>query len=394
MTESEGDKGGSSVIDFSSPYYLHPSDSPKQPSVNEKPETSSSEYKSWMRCDAMIKGWLTTTMKKGTRDSVKYANTSLEIWSDLKERFGKESAPRAYELKKKITATRQEGSSVLTYYTRLRASYEELDWIGIRTGSEGDKGRSSVIDFSSPYYLHPSDSPKQPSVNVVLTDGNYNDWAREMTNFLFAKNKTDFVDGTLKKPETSSSEYKSWMRCDAMIKDLKERFGKKSAPRAYELKKKITATRQEGSSVSTYYTSLSIGKEIMTLNEQILDLNKLLSKEKSTISFLLEEKKKLTSDFKTRKDELLDKQIQLEKKIKELNNILVKTCQSIQTIHMLSPKPDSFYHTEQKMALGYQNPFYFKKAHKKQQSLYDGKVLLEKHDPLVVHDSEETLQLA
>nr|GFA32394.1 hypothetical protein [Tanacetum cinerariifolium] len=61
---------------------------------------------------------------------------------------------------------------------------------------------------------------------------------------------------------------------------------------------------------------------------------------------------------------------------------------------MLSPKLDSFYHTEQKMALGYQNPFYLKQAQKKQQSLYDGKVLLNKHDPPVVHDSEETLQLA
>nr|GFC27010.1 hypothetical protein [Tanacetum cinerariifolium] len=93
------------------------------------------------------------------------------------------------------------------------------------------------------------------------------------------------------------------------------------------------------------------------------------------------QKKKLKSNFKTREDELLDKQIQLEKKIKELNNILVKMGQSIQTIHMLSPKPDSFYHTKQKMALGYQNLFYLKKAQKKQQSLYDGKVLLEKHDP-------------
>nr|GFB04749.1 hypothetical protein [Tanacetum cinerariifolium] len=46
------------------------------------------------------------------------------------------------------------------------------------------------------------------------------------------------------------------------------------------------------------------------------------------------------------------------------------------------------------MALGYQNPFYLKQAQKKQQSLYDGKVLLAKHDPIVVHDSEETLQLA
>ncbi|GKA45740.1 hypothetical protein Tco_0738536 [Tanacetum coccineum] len=119
-----------------------------------------------------------------------------------------------------------------------------------------------------------------------------------------------------------------------------------------------------------------------------------LSTEKSTVSSLLEEKKKLKSDFKIREDELLDKQIQLENKIKELDNILVKTGQSIQTMHMLSPKPDSFYHTEQKMALGYQNPFYLKQAQRKQQSLYNGKVLLEKHDPPVVHDSEETLQLA
>nr|GFC07562.1 hypothetical protein [Tanacetum cinerariifolium] len=111
----------------------------------------------------------------------------------------------------------------------------------------------------------------------------------------------------------------------------------------------------------------------------------------SEVTSVEQEKKRLKSDFKTREDELFDKQIQLEKKIKELNNILVKTCQSIQTIHMLSPKPDSLYHTEQKMALGYQNLFYLKQAQKKQQSLHDGKVLLEKHDPPVVHDSEETL---
>ncbi|GKD03035.1 hypothetical protein Tco_1178009 [Tanacetum coccineum] len=44
--------------------------------------------------------------------------------------------------------------------------------------------------------------------------------------------------------------------------------------------------------------------------------------------------------------------------------------------------------------LGYQNPFYLKQAQQKQQSLYNGKVLLEKRDPPVVYDSEETLELA
>ncbi|GKB05442.1 retrovirus-related pol polyprotein from transposon TNT 1-94 [Tanacetum coccineum] len=46
------------------------------------------------------------------------------------------------------------------------------------------------------------------------------------------------------------------------------------------------------------------------------------------------------------------------------------------------------------MALGYQNHFYLKQAQQKQQSLYNGKVLLEKHDPPAVYDLEETLQLA
>ncbi|GJX43040.1 retrovirus-related pol polyprotein from transposon TNT 1-94 [Tanacetum coccineum] len=139
---------------------------------------------------------------------------------------------------------------------------------------------------------------------------------------------------------------------------------------------------------------LSYAKTIMTLNEEIANFSNQLSKEKSTVSSIQEEKKKLNSDFKICKDELLDKQIQLENKIKELYNILVKTGQSIQTMHMLSPKPDSFYHTKQKMALGYKNPFYLKHTQQKQQSLYNGKVLLEKHDPPAVYDSEETLQLA
>nr|GEV22605.1 integrase, catalytic region, zinc finger, CCHC-type, peptidase aspartic, catalytic [Tanacetum cinerariifolium] len=181
---------------------------------------------------------------------------------------------------------------------------------------------------------------------------------------------------------TELARFKNQTRCFEISQEKYEKLERCYQQSVYQeqcLSKKINALH------------LSTGKQKLTLNEQILDLNKQLLKEKSIVSFLLEEKKRLKSDFKTREDELLDKQIQLEKRIKELNNILVKTGQSI---HMLLPKPDSFYHTEQKMALGYQNPFYLKQAQKKQQSLYNGKVLLEKYDPPVVHDSEETLQLA
>nr|GEU41172.1 hypothetical protein [Tanacetum cinerariifolium] len=71
------------------------------------------DYMPWMRVDAMIKGWLATAMEKNIRNSVKYAGTASEIWSDLNERFGKESAPRAYELKQKITSTQQAGDTAI-----------------------------------------------------------------------------------------------------------------------------------------------------------------------------------------------------------------------------------------------------------------------------------------
>nr|GFA65413.1 hypothetical protein [Tanacetum cinerariifolium] len=68
---------------------------------------------------------------------------------------------------------------------------------------------------------------------------------------------------------------------------------------------------------------LSFGKQITTLKKEITNLNKQLSKEKSTVSSLQEEKKKLKSDFKIHEDERFDKQIQLENKIKELDSILI-----------------------------------------------------------------------
>nr|GEV10507.1 hypothetical protein [Tanacetum cinerariifolium] len=139
---------------------------------------------------------------------------------------------------------------------------------------------------------------------------------------------------------------------------------------------------------------LNSAKQITTLNDEISNLNKQLSKEKSPISSLMEEKKKLRHDFKTREDKFLDKEVGLEAKFKDLENILLKRDQTVQTMHMLNPKPDSFYHPNQKMALGYPNPSYLKKAQVKQQSLCNGNLLLEEHDPPAVYDSEETLKLA
>ncbi|GJU36918.1 retrovirus-related pol polyprotein from transposon TNT 1-94 [Tanacetum coccineum] len=216
----------------------------------------------------------------------------------------------------------------------------------------------------------------------VLYDSLYNNLATEVEKVNSVNRKLRETNANL---TTELARYKNQERCFEINQekyDKLERCYQQSVYQEQCLSKKVNALH------------LSSGKQITTLNEEISNLSKQLSKEKSTVSSLQEEKKRLKSDFKMREDELLDKQIDLENKIKELDNILVKTGQSIQTMHMLSPKPDSFYHSEHKMALGYQNPCYLKQAQQKQQSLYNGKVLLEKHDPPTVYDSEETLELA
>nr|GFC88026.1 hypothetical protein [Tanacetum cinerariifolium] len=88
----------------------------------------------------------------------------------------------------------------------------------------------------------------------------------------------------------------------------------------------------------------------------------------------------------------MDKEIDLEKKIKELDNIVYKVGQSAQTVHMLT-KPQVFYDDTHKQALRYQNPFYLKKAQRIKLTLYDSIVISKKHDVVYVDDSEETLIL-
>nr|GEV46726.1 hypothetical protein [Tanacetum cinerariifolium] len=76
-----------------------------------------------------------------------------------------------------------------------------------------------------------------------------------------------------------------------------------------------------------------------------------------------------------------------------LIHMLKRRSQTVQTMYMLT-KPQVFYDEAHKTALGYQNPLYLRQAQRKQHVLYNEKSLIEKHDPIYVCDSEETLILA
>ncbi|GJR10889.1 hypothetical protein Tco_0793541 [Tanacetum coccineum] len=98
------------------------------------------------------------------------------------------------------------------------------------------------------------------------------------------------------------------------------------------------------------------------------------------------------NESKEKENKYMENEIDLEKKIKELDNIICKVGQSAQTVHMLT-KPRAFYDNTQKQALGYQNPFYLKKAQRIKPTLYDGVVMSNTHVVMPVIDDEETLIL-
>uniref|UniRef100_A0A2N9F1L6 CCHC-type domain-containing protein n=1 Tax=Fagus sylvatica TaxID=28930 RepID=A0A2N9F1L6_FAGSY len=70
---------------------------------------------------------------------------------------------------------------------------------------------------SSPYTLHPSDSPSLVLVSSLLTGDNFPKWQKAMTRALNAKNKLSFVDGSLPTPDPNSPKYKQWNQTKDMV---------------------------------------------------------------------------------------------------------------------------------------------------------------------------------
>ncbi|GKD16341.1 hypothetical protein Tco_1205499, partial [Tanacetum coccineum] len=134
-------------------------------------------------------------------------------------------------------------------------------------------------------------------------------------------------------------------------------------------------------------------------NAQFADFEKEMNYLKQTLPEQSKEKELLTKIFNVFKNESkekeaknIDTEIALEKKVKELDNIVCKMGQSAQTVHMLT-KPQVFYDNNLKQAFGFQNPFYLKKAQQIRPMLYDGSVIVKETNVISIADFEETLML-
>ncbi|KAJ1685788.1 hypothetical protein LUZ63_017178 [Rhynchospora breviuscula] len=156
---SKGSAISSKVIDGSSPFFLYPSDNPGtmisscvlkgenydlwqkamrnalraknklgfiDGSVMQPADAGAPEASLWGPCNSMLVSWLFNSIDPALQPSIAYAETVNELWDDLNERFAIGNSTRIHQLKADIAAARQQGQSVVAYYTRLKSMWDEL----------------------------------------------------------------------------------------------------------------------------------------------------------------------------------------------------------------------------------------------------------------------------
>ncbi|GJT49221.1 retrovirus-related pol polyprotein from transposon TNT 1-94 [Tanacetum coccineum] len=166
--------------------------------------------------------------------------------------------------------------------------------------------------------------------------------------------------------------------------------------------------------LSSYGSDILSEYLLETQNAAVQDTNSLAQQDVMILSVFEQLSNQVTNCNKVNKDNLIaneslsaelerykerekeakniNKEIALEKKVKELDNIVCKMGQSAQTVHMLT-KPQVFYDNNLKQALGFQNPFYLKKSQLIRPMLYDGSVIAKESNVISIADSKETLML-
>ncbi|GKA26571.1 hypothetical protein Tco_0712680 [Tanacetum coccineum] len=109
---------------------------------------------------------------------------------------------------------------------------------------------------------------------------------------------------------------------------------------------------------------------------------------------MVEEVTTLKKDFKQKENKYLEDFLGMKALKEKVEDKLFKQDQSLQTVHMLC-KPKSYYDEKKKVGIGYKNPLYLTHAMQVQSALYNGhEIVKTNHAPAVVHDSEDTLEIA
>ncbi|GJW10263.1 hypothetical protein Tco_1576090 [Tanacetum coccineum] len=109
---------------------------------------------------------------------------------------------------------------------------------------------------------------------------------------------------------------------------------------------------------------------------------------------MVQEVMSLKKHFKQKENKYLEEFFDMKALKEKVEDKLYKQDQSLHTVHMLC-KPKPYYDEQKKVAISYKNPLCLTRAKQIQPALYNGhKIIKTNHVPAIVHNSEDTLEIA
>nr|GFA72613.1 hypothetical protein [Tanacetum cinerariifolium] len=188
-----------------------------------------------------------------------------------------------------------------------------------------------------------------------------------------------FKEANNKLSETNNLLYADYKKSQAKLARRNSReYASQMELECAKVRGDLLSYKMEYQKSCTKYT-----ETINDLNQTILEMNDNLSAHQDTISILSQKKEAQLKLYKTREDKELDKVIQLENKVKVLDNIVYKTGQSDQMMNMLNNK----YRTS------FVKPEFLKKAQRANPRLYDIGCYNDNLTIMLAPDSDEVIRL-
>ncbi|GKC12033.1 hypothetical protein Tco_1008815 [Tanacetum coccineum] len=132
--------------------------------------------------------------------------------------------------------------------------------------------------------------------------------------------------------------------------------------------------------------------KIMALEKEKEELQMNVSIELKQSLQLKNECTALKHKFNKQEDRYLDDILNLEKKVKQNENVVVKMSNSVQAMFMLGPKPTIFNDSQMKHSLGYENSYTLKKSIFVNPKLFDASYIHSSNVHAHVCDAEEILE--
>ncbi|WVZ06071.1 hypothetical protein V8G54_019417 [Vigna mungo] len=114
---------------------------------------------------------------------------------------------------------------------------------------------------SSPFYIHPSESPSSVVVSPPLSVNNFQSWSCSFRTSLISKNKMGFLNGAILILATIDPLYPSWERCKTMLMSwILNSFSPSIAQSVVFFERatdeEIFSLKQGALSVTDFYTNL------------------------------------------------------------------------------------------------------------------------------------------